>query len=125
MYKVHQDATLLPVELQCGRYQFADSNIPSLNVSASRDDSGKIHISLCNLDPNKPAEIVCELSGVKAKSVSGRVLTAEAMTAHNTFDKPEAVKPAVFNDAKLKENVLTATLPAKSVVVLEVEQSSE
>jgi alpha-L-arabinofuranosidase len=125
MYKVHQDATLLPVELRCGTYQFADSNIPALNVSASRDDSGKIHISLCNLDPNKSAEIVCELSGVKAKSVSGRVLTAEVITAHNTFDKPEAVKPTAFNDAKLKENVLTATLPAKSVVVLEVEQSSE
>lgn len=121
MYKVHQDATLLPVELQCGTYRFADSNIPSLNVSASQDDSGKIHISLCNLDPNKPADIVCELTGVKPKSVSGRVLTAELITAHNTFDKPETVKPAAFGDAKLKENVLTATLPAKSVVMLEVE----
>jgi alpha-N-arabinofuranosidase len=43
------------------------------------------------------------------------------MTAHNTFDNPEAVKPAVFNDVQLKEDVLTVVLPAKSVVVLEIE----
>jgi len=121
MYKVHQDATLLPVELQCKDYRYGDSNIPALNVSASKDGAGKIHISLCNLDPNTSVGIVCELKGIEAKKVSGRVLTSEAMTAHNTFDNPEAVKPAVFNDVQLKEDVLTVVLPAKSVVVLEIE----
>ncbi|MBA7696956.1 Intracellular exo-alpha-L-arabinofuranosidase 2 [subsurface metagenome] len=121
MYKVHQDATLLPVELECNDYQFGDERIPALNVSASRDKSGKIHISLCNLDPRKRAELVCKFSGAKAKSVSGRVLTARAMNAHNTFDKPEAIYPVEFGDVKLKGNGFTATLPAKSVVVLEIE----
>jgi len=121
MYKVHQDATLLPVELQCKDYRYGDSNIPALNVSASRDGEGKIHISLCNLDPKTSVEIVCELKGIEAKKVSGRVLTSDAMTAYNNFDNPEAVKPAVFNDLQLKEDVLTVVLPAKSVVVLEIE----
>ncbi len=121
MYKVHHDATLLPVELQCEDYRFSDEKIPALNVSASRDKSGRIHISICNLDPGKPARVRCELLAVKAKKVSGRVLTAKNMNAHNTFDNPEAIGPVAFNDFKLKGNVLTTTLPAKSVVVLEVE----
>jgi hypothetical protein len=36
----------------------------------------EIEISFCNIDPNKALDIVCELRGVQAKSVSGQVLTA-------------------------------------------------
>ena len=121
MYKIHHDATLLPADLQCNDYKFGNEQIPALNASASKDKSGKIHISLCNLDPKSSAELVCELHGAVAKEVSGRVLTAEEMTAHNTFDSPQAVRPADFSDVELNGNILTATLPAKSVVVLEVE----
>jgi alpha-N-arabinofuranosidase len=121
LYKVHQDATLLPTELQCGDYEFDGDRIPGLSVSASRDKSGKIHISLCNLDPKNPADLTCELRGVEAASVAGRVLTADAMTAHNTFDRPDAVKPTVFDAARLTSDGLTVTLPPKSVVVLEIE----
>jgi alpha-N-arabinofuranosidase len=42
------------------------------------------------------------------------------MTAHNTFDKPDVVKPADFNDAKPTDTGFTATVPAKSVVLLEI-----
>ena len=121
MYKVHQDATLLPVELECADYQFGDEKIPALNVSASRDKSGKIHISLCNLDSKNSAELTCKFAGAEGKSVSGYLLTADVMTAHNTFDKPEVVVPVAFSDFKLKGDVLTAMLPSKSVVVLEIE----
>ncbi|MHC4640240.1 MAG: alpha-N-arabinofuranosidase [Planctomycetota bacterium] len=121
MYKVHQDATLLPVELECADYQFEDEKIPALNVSASRDKTGKIHISLCNLDPKNSAELTCKLPGTEGKNASGSVLTADDITAHNTFDEPEVVTTAVFSDFKLKDNIVTTTLPSKSVVVLEIE----
>jgi len=121
MYTVHHDATLLPIDLTCSDYEFEGDIIPTLNVSASRDGSGRIHISLCNLDAKRPAELDCELRGFKAASVSGRVLTAEAITAHNTFENPEIVKPAAFRAATLKEDHLTATLPPRAVVVLEIE----
>jgi alpha-N-arabinofuranosidase len=58
------------------------------------------------------------LTGLTAKSVSGRVLTAPAMNTHNTFDAPGAVQPAPFAGATLKGDVLEVKLPAKSVVVL-------
>ncbi len=121
MYKAHHDATLLPVELQSGDYKFGDDRIPALSVSASRDKQGRIHISLCNLDPRATAKVVCELRGLEPKKVSGQVLTAAAMNAHNTFDNPEQLKPASFDDAVLNDSTLTVTLPAKSVVVLRIE----
>ena len=121
LYKVHQDATRLPVDLTCADYRLGNEAIPGLSASASRDKSGKIHLSLCNLNPNAAADVVCELQGAKAAGVSGRVLTAQAMTAHNTFEKPAAVKPSDFNAAKLEGERLTATLPPMSVTVLQIE----
>ena len=76
---------------------------------------------LRDLDPAVPAELTCELKGVTAKSVRGRVLTDEKMNAHNTFEKPDAVKPAEFKAFELKDGKLHATLPSKSVVLLTVE----
>jgi len=121
MYKVHHDATLLPIELECSDYTFGNDSIPALNVSASKNDSGSIHMSLCNLDPGNTAEVHCALEGAEPKEISGRVLTAKAMTAHNTFENPQVVKPTIFNNFKLEGNILTTTLPTKSVVVLEIE----
>ena len=120
MYKVHQDATLLPADLECGQYEYEDQRIPSLSASASQDQNGKIHVSLCNLNPNHPAEVVLEFRGVNVQNVRGSVLTADKMTVHNTFEKPDNIKPEVFKSAQLKKGMITATLPPKSVVVLEV-----
>jgi alpha-N-arabinofuranosidase len=53
--------------------------------------------------------------------VAGRILTAPAIDAHNTFAAPDAVKPVAFSGATLKGDTLRITLPAKSVVVLTLE----
>lgn len=121
MYTVHHDATLLPTDLQSADYAFHSNEIPDVNVCASRDQAGKIHVSLCNLNPSRPAEVTCQLEGAKSKRLSGEVLTADAMNAHNTFDQPNTIEPAEFTDFKTTDDGFTTTLPAKSVVVLEVE----
>jgi alpha-N-arabinofuranosidase len=118
MYTVHHDATMLPVELTCEDYSFGDTAIPALNVSASKDNSGKINVSLCNFNPNKPIELECQIPDKKINEITGRVLTAEAMNAHNTFENPDNVKPADFKDFKITEKGFNVKLPAKSVVVL-------
>jgi alpha-N-arabinofuranosidase len=120
MYKVHQDATLLPTALDAGSYALGKEQIPQLSASASRDAAGRIHVSLCNLHHEQPAEVACELRGAAGLSATGRVLTADAINAHNTFDKPDAVQPAPFKDLNLAAAGLTAKLPARSVVVLEI-----
>jgi alpha-L-arabinofuranosidase len=121
MYKDHQDATLLPIAIDCAPYEHGGESIPALSASASRDEAGKIHLSLCNLDPGRAMSIACELRGAGPSRVTGRLLTADAVNAHNTFDQPEAVKPVAFDGATLAGGSLQVGLPAKSVAVLEVE----
>ena len=120
MYKVHQDAVLLPVEEQAVPYRFGEEEIAGLSVSASRSEGGAIHVSLCNLDPEQETSVDIELRGVKPASVSGEVLTAEAMNAHNTFDDPSALFPVPFDAARLQGDRVTVVLPPKSVVVLTI-----
>ncbi|HEY5782065.1 MAG TPA: alpha-L-arabinofuranosidase C-terminal domain-containing protein, partial [Lysobacter sp.] len=69
---------------------------------------------------NKPAQVTAGIRGLDAKSVSGRVLTAPSITAHNSFERPHEVKPVAFTGAKLDEGTLQVQLPPKSVVMLQL-----
>jgi len=121
MYKVHQGARMIPVDLTCRAYENKGQKLPSLDVSASKTESGKINITICNLDHEKPAEIVCELKDYTPKTVTGRTLTAEKMNAHNTFDNPFAVEPKGLYGLKIEGQKISVILPAKSVNVIEIE----
>jgi alpha-N-arabinofuranosidase len=94
--------------------------IPAVNVSASKDSTGAIHISFVNLDPANKISVRASLAGVAFKTVQGQVLTSPKFTDINTFDNPNKVKPAVFNGAKKDGADLVVELPAMSVVVLEL-----
>jgi len=118
MFKVHQDATVLRTDLISPDYVFGDQSIPAVSASASRDKNGKVHLSLVNTHAHDAVTVQTAIAGHAAKSVSGRVLTADALNTHNTFDNPDAIAPKPFDDAKLNGDTLTVTLPAKSVVVL-------
>jgi len=120
MYKVHQGATLLPVESNSPDYALGSSSVSSVHVSASRNEAGAIHVSLVNLDPNRSAEVQLTVSGVRVKRAGGRVLTAPAMNSVNTFDRPDFVKPAPFEAIRIDGDRLTLTLPSKSVLVLQI-----
>jgi len=121
MFKVHQGARFLPCDINCTPYQNGSESLPAISASASKDKSGKIHISICNLNPESPAELACAFEGFQAKKVTGRILTAEVMNAHNTFEKPDVVRPVEFKGMKTEDSKILATIPPKSVVVLEIE----
>ncbi len=121
MYKVHQDADLLPVSLECGEYCSGAEKIPQVNASASIDAENKIHLSLCNLSHNESANINCFLRGDLRTAVSGTILTASAMDARNTFENSENIKPEVFEGASLTDGRLKLSMPPMSVVVLTIE----
>ena len=42
------------------------------------------------------------------------------MDAHNTFEQPDVVKPVAFTGAQVANGTLSATIPAMSVVVLDL-----
>jgi alpha-N-arabinofuranosidase len=120
MFRVHQEAQLLKTDLRCEDYAFGDRKIQSISGSASVDKNGKVHISLANLNPNKPIVVTCPLIGETYKKITGEVLTSDTMNALNTFEAGDKVKPASFSGFTYKDGVLTVTMPSKSVVVLEL-----
>ena len=120
MFKVHQDATLLPAFLETPDYEFDGRSNPMLSVSASKDDQGKIHISIINIDPNQSNHLSIDLRGADPGSVSGRILTADEISSLNTFENPEQVKPGEFEVGSFKKGLLETTIPPKSIVVLEI-----
>ena len=48
------------------------------------------------------------------------ILTANNIGDYNSFEKPSVVAPKEFTGAKVNKGSLKVTLPAKSIVVLEV-----
>jgi alpha-L-arabinofuranosidase len=62
MYAPHQDATLLPLHAESEPLG-GGSGLPRVSASASRDDAGRIHVSLVNLHPREPTEVRCEIRG--------------------------------------------------------------
>ncbi len=121
MYARHQDGVLLPIELTCDSYECGDEEVGAISASASRDAEDKVVLSLCNVDHARDMSILCEFRGLSPSHVAGRVLTAEAMNAHNTFDQPQTLQPESFEGATLSQAGLVVRLPAKSVVVLEID----
>jgi alpha-N-arabinofuranosidase len=90
-------------------------------VSAARRASGAIVVALVNLDPHRTLNVSSELTGFTAHKVSGNILSAAEMDARNSFEAPHVVEPKKFGDAHLTGGHLTVSLPAKSVVVLNLQ----
>ena len=120
MFKVHQEARLINIDIRCEDYINGDKKIPAISASSSIDKDGKVHISIANLNPNKPVVVTCPIIGDTFKKVTGEMLTSSEMNSFNSFETPEIVKPVSFNGFTYKDGVLTVTMPSKSVVVLEL-----
>ena len=118
LYKVHQDAELVQYQLEGSDYTFGDDSIGSISVSCSQKEANVLNVTLCNLDPNHAQLLTCRLPGYEVQSGSGRVLTAEKMDAHNTFENPDAVHPVAFDSFSVESGLVEAEIPAKSVVQL-------
>ncbi|HET7897244.1 MAG TPA: alpha-L-arabinofuranosidase C-terminal domain-containing protein, partial [Flavisolibacter sp.] len=120
LYKVHQDATYLPIRFSSPDFAMGDQKIPSLNASASMDSTGAIHITLVNLNPNQSIQLQSTLNGVKWQSVNGSIVTSLKLTDVNTFERPDNIRVQPFSGAKKQGNELQVEVPAKSVVMLEL-----
>lgn len=120
MYKVHHDAMMLPVKFTSPDYVLGDQRLPALNVSASKDSTGVVHITLVNIDPVKPVTISTTLNQVKWSTVTGQILTSSKITDINTFKNPANVKITKFEGAKKTGDLLNVVIPSKSVLLLEI-----
>jgi alpha-N-arabinofuranosidase len=120
MFRVHQDARLIPVDLKCEDYVFGEKKIPAITASASVDKEGRLHISMANLNPGKKATVNIPVMGESFKNVTAEILTAGQMNAFNSFESPDIVKPASFSGFTFKNGILTVDVPSKSLIVIEL-----
>jgi alpha-N-arabinofuranosidase len=121
LFSVHQGARLLDSSLTCADYRYGDDAIPSISCSTSRSPSGTINLTLCNAHPRSSTSLECELRGQRCRTVSGMILTAPAMNAHNTFERPDQVRLGPFTGFRQSPEMLAVELPPMSVVRLSLE----
>lgn len=121
MYNVHQDAMYLPTECDSPKFTDAlDRECPYVDATASRDAEGMMNITLTNTSLDQKAEVSMALPFSRKAEVSAEVLTSKNAQDHNEFDRPDTVKPAEFDDFKIKDGKLIVKMPAMSIISLSV-----
>lgn len=125
-YKVHQDATYLPVDIACDSMDVAGPNrhfkaaLPLVSATASKDKNGVVHVSLTNVSVDKEQTVTLNLPGINATKAVGYVLTSAKIDDLNTFDNPDKVKEVPFKEAKISKGVLKVKIPKNSIITLEL-----
>ena len=120
MYNVHQNAAMIPVDVTSNDYALGDKKLKAVSASASKDKNGVVHISLVNIDAKNKQDITLDITGLHTRSVTGRILHADKLQDYDSFDNPDKIKPAPFNDAKIDNDTVSLTMPPFSVIVLEL-----
>jgi alpha-L-arabinofuranosidase len=125
MYKVHQDAVLIPTSLQTDSIAVRGDKIPALSISSSLDKDGKVHVTICNMSTSKDELLSCDVNSFAVQSVTGQILTADKLNADNTFEDPHNVGIRKFDGFKTSAHSVDVTVPKHSVVALELKGTSE
>ena len=121
MFKVHQNATYVPVSCRAASItSTSGATMESFSVSVSRDKKDVLHVSMANPYLDRAQKVELKFEELKPHSVSGEIIQAPSINAYNDFGKEAQVKTAAFRDAKVSGTSITLTLPAASVVTLEV-----
>jgi alpha-L-arabinofuranosidase len=120
MYIPFQDATFIPIDFDPGSLHRDGITLPRVDALAAKDASGKVWLEITNLDPEKPADIDADISGMTVKSAKGETLTAAAVDSVNTFAAPNSVVPKAVS-ASVKGGKLSLTVAPKSVTVISLE----
>jgi hypothetical protein len=96
-------------------------SVPIITASSSVDSTGKLHISMCNTHATSTHTVAISLTNAPSyTSCTGTIITGPAYNSYNNFDVAEAVNIKAFTGATLSGNMINVTMPAHSVVTLEL-----
>ncbi|HWY66096.1 MAG TPA: alpha-L-arabinofuranosidase C-terminal domain-containing protein [Rhizomicrobium sp.] len=116
MYQPFMGAVPYAAQVSGPSYSAGGKSLPMVDVSAARDKNGKLVLAIVNTNPDHAVQVVTNLTG----SAHGRILSAFAMDAHNTFAQPNLVHPVAFNSST-EGGKMSFDMPAKSVAVVTVD----
>lgn len=128
MYKGFQEATFLPLDMDGtatmtvkGDEHNAQRTFPLISASAAKKADGSIILAMTNVSLDKAEDIEFTFDSMnKIQQASGRILTCKSITDYNDFENPAKIAPTPFKGAKTSKNTVKVTLPAKSIVVLNI-----
>jgi alpha-N-arabinofuranosidase len=122
MNKGHHDATSVPVHVvdKPEPYELDGKTMELLSASASVKD-GKALVSVSNLDPTSPADVVLDLRGAAVRNPAGRLLSASKPQAYNTTADPAAVAPVALTALEADPRGLRVTLPPHSFATVSLD----
>lgn len=121
MFKVHQDANLVPLTLTgIPVYNKYNEKVPLINASASINKAGEINITICNLDAENGHIIELGLNDLVIKNIKGEIITGDKINSFNDFDKPEEVTIKTFADFKNNGKSIEVKMPSKSIVLITI-----
>ena len=121
MYRPHQGAELVPIEVQTEELRAADgalATVPKVSATASRDNTDTVHISLCNTSATDSERITILLPFSTLRQPKAVLLHSDAPQAHNTFAQPALVSPTAWQGVRRHNDRLTLTLPPLSIVTI-------
>ena len=122
MYAAHQGGESLRTEFLAPDVHYLRDGEPArfwgLNGSASQKGN-IVTLTVVNPDLINPKETQIAIRDARITRASGTVLAAPEMHAHNTFEHPDAVKPAPL-EVVVSGGMVTASLPPASVNKLEI-----
>lgn len=118
MYKEHMEAMLVYSNIE-NKNILDNDYLPAVSQSVSVSEDGRMHITISNASLEEDFDIDCIMPRAEYTSVSAKVLTAGYKEC-NTFEAPEAVKPAAFEGVKLDGEKLSFKLPKCSVIAIDL-----
>ena len=120
MYKKHQGAQLLESSIaDVCEIGTEEDKVPNLQESVSVTENGNIIVTIANLSVTESYPVDVMFAEKKVSSVKAAILSGK-MDAYNTFEEPETVKEEAFEDVKITDKGVSFTIPACSVVSLEI-----
>ncbi len=121
LYKKHMDGELVDSHMDTIQVGLEEEfMVPNLSQSVSQSVDGKLQLTINNASLTDSYEVETILAETTVKSVKGTIL-CNKMDAHNTFEAPDTVKPAEFKDVTITDKGVIFTIPACSVLHLELE----
>ena len=121
MFSHHQDGQLVESFVETSEVGVDEENqIPNLSESVSIGKDGKLHITIANTALNVDYDINGIMIDTAPKNVKAEIIHGP-MDAYNDFDNAEAVTIKEFNCIKIDNNDIVFTIPACSIVHIEVE----